>query len=61
MTKTETTKHEPFITYTAKRVPIPACWCGWRGDPTFDKGEATRKAYGHVLFHARGAVAVSDS
>lgn len=48
-TKASDTKHEPLISYTAKRIPMPGCSCGWWGDPTYDFGEATRKAYGHAL------------
>ena len=46
-------KHEPTLMIGPKYSYVPACTCGWRGDPLWDKGEATRKAYGHVQHAGR--------
>jgi hypothetical protein len=52
-----TKNHEPALIWArpgSKRntgtnwAHVPSCSCGWHGDPTFDKGEATRKAYAHA-------------
>ena len=58
MTAQTIQKHEPQIEWArpgstvnpsgSNWTHVPACSCGWHGDPTFDKGEATRKAYGHA-------------
>lgn len=43
-------KHEATLMVGPRYTYLPACSCGWKGEPTHDKGEATRKAYGHVAF-----------
>jgi hypothetical protein len=50
-------KHEPAVIWAGPGsrmnggshwAHVPACSCGWHGNPTFDKGEARRKAYAHA-------------